>query len=590
MSSTFFVNLKLQQIQKISQSRHCLLKFQYHLHRQPERWVGVRALTRYATSPVSKIVSSLIWLPMVTHVQVLHKLPHPLSFVSCCILLRMDQAKSKFNNTERRDSRSQISVTQVGGRQIRRWGMKAFESPKDPRMQMLRRFRWRMLTRVILHFNRWAKLKTSGKDQGFVMRRMVAGRVQERIFNVEHFSKLVQQHQVLTIHAKLLLFKEPQHRCSQDLVVIVGCMNRMKCFNKYSVFIKRQLASRIRYNCYEKGTVVFKEEALPQFFYFILSGSVQFYTKAPHTVASPQPVHQDKKNVGNTIKEGEGFGELGIVEDAPRKGTIVAAEHCECFTLEKQDFIELLGAFHDEERAMKFNVIKGIPEIEGVPEADIRRAIDSSYIKTFAKGEIIVKGEDHCLARKDSKELLNSTMSCLDTYAHVVVNGSVVLEKRVSVKQEPLPCGTTIVSLPQETDTDAILNTVTHRVRESIALEQSPDLGALAVPSPPSSDPTSKYLSVCTYVPGDVFLPFVHEEEYVMGAKEATTLLFLPKTPFMLHKSGERMVKLFEGLAGAEISVNHLLREYNSARIWRDYRKQLVRTVLVDKLLRKSRS
>ena len=162
------------------------------------------------------------------------------------------------------------------------------------------------------------------------------------------------------------------------------------------------------------------------------------------------------------------------------------------------------------------------------------------------------------------------------------------------MKEEPLPCGTTIVNRAKSTgaeltgqDSDALLSSVTQRVRESIAMDQPVVLSHLTAPPPPPTFATSKYLSVKTYVVGDVFLPFIYEENYVIGAKEPTTILFLPKTPFMLHKSGEKMVKLFEELANSKIVLNSLLKEYNCGRIWKDYRKQVVRHVLVDKMLRK---
>ena len=459
-----------------------------------------------------------------------------------------------------------------------------------------RSFRWRMLSRVIVSFVRWEKLKSSGKDRGFVMRRIVAGRVQERVFNVAQFSKHVQQHQVLNIHAKLLMFKEPHYRCKNDLVVILGYMNRMQCFNKYSVFTKRQLASKIRYSCYSENTVIFREGESPTYFYLLLSGSVQLFktVNLPLSEGSEDGITEEEPRSrevlapqGKPITEGASFGDHSIAYSSVRTFTTKTREPCECFTLECKDFIELLGVYHDEERMMKSNVIRKIPQVENVPEADIKRAIDTSYIKTFAKGDLIIKGEDFCLDNQNSSD---PPSAHLDTYACVVVSGSAVLEKQISVSQEPLPGGTTIVKLPDDSIENKTLETVTQKVRARTTMEQPFDFeGLLTLPPPPPEFPTLKFLSVQTYVAGDLFLPFVREKDYVVGAKEATTILYVPKTPFMLHKSGEIMAKLFDELLNAKISVDEQLKEYNSRRIWKDYRKQLVRQVLLDKLLRKSR-
>ena len=42
--------------------------------------------------------------------------------------------------------------------------------------------------------------------------------------------------------------------------------------------------------------------------------------------------------------------------------------------------------YHDEERTRRSTHITNIPEIASVPEGDIQKAIDSSYIKHFNKG------------------------------------------------------------------------------------------------------------------------------------------------------------------------------------------------------------
>ena len=502
-------------------------------------------------------------------------------------------SKNSSQNDEKISHISDVSTTICGVRgAAKRFGKKSGSDISRFRPQ--RHFRWRMLSRVIVSFVRWEKLKSSGKDRGFVMRRIVAGRVQERVFNVAQFSKDVQQHQILTIHAKLLLYKEPQLRSNHDLVVILGYMNRMLCFNKYSVFTKRQLASKIRYSCYPENAVIFREGAQPKYFYFLLSGSVQLFKAEPSKKSggSTEGFDEDEdssnnlKPQGKPITEGAGFGDLSIAYSNPRYYTIKTCEPCECFTLESQDYLELLGSYHDEERTMKSNVIRKIPQVANVSEADIKKAIDSSYIKTFAKGDLIIKGEDFCFENQNTND---PSSAQLDTYAYVVVSGSAVLEKRISVSQEPLPGGTTIVRLPENSVENKTLDVLAQKVRARTTMDQ-PFEGLLTLPPPPPEVPTLKYLSVQTYVTGDVFLPFIHEKDYVVGAKEATTILFVPKTPFMLHKSGEVMVKLFDELLNSKICVDEQLKEYNSRRIWKDYRKQLVRQVLVDKLLRKSRS
>lgn len=522
----------------------------------------------------------------------------------------MDSVRSK--NSDEYSDQSHLSARFPN---YKRWGMRGSEAPPGPVRSSSRRYRWRMLGRVLLHFVRWENAKNAGKDRGFVMRRIVAGRVQERVFDAAKFSKNIEQYQILNIHAKLLLYKEPHQRCQQDLVVILGYMNRMTCFNKFSVFVKRELAGKIMYNCWEKGSVIFTEGAQPHFFYFLLSGSVQLYKSCSSFTDDDASQEEAEENEGSKfrpygkpIEEGGVFGESALADESPRMSTAIASESMECFTLKREDFLSLLGAYHDEEKCLKSDVIRSIPETKGVSEADMRRAIDSSYLRQYAKGAMMINGEEHFNPTGD-----RDPNSIHEPWAHVVVSGSVSLQKRLYLHQDPLPCGTTIVRIPEGAErepaaplplismknpalddvrkgvSEATLRRITDRVRESVCLEE-PFQCKVPVPIPPPRAPALKYLSVQTYLPGQVFLPFSKECDYVIGAKEPTMILFLPKSPFLLHKSGVRMVRMFDELANSLIPVRPSIQQYNSGRIWSDYRKQLVRQVLVDKMLRKSLS
>jgi len=451
-----------------------------------------------------------------------------------------------------------------------RKGRFGFQFGDDSPAKLKRRFRWKMMTRVLTYFIRWEKIRNSGRDRGFVMRRLVAGRVQERVFNVKDFCKTVKQYQILTTHAKLLLYKEPAQRSSQDELIILGYFNRMVCFNKYSVFTKRELAKRVRYNCYQKGDVIFSQGQHPQFFYLMLSGGAQDYQTEEGVL----------KPVGSPIREGDGFGELGIVHDHPRLVSVILTEHSEIFTLEKEDFKKLLLEYHDEERTRRSTHITSIPEISSVPEGDIQKAIDSSYIKHFNKGEIIIDGSERKSGKpRSSKEKVQSCMNSPEHFAYIVVSGSVVLEKRIVVCQKALPCGTTIVNLDQHSDQADLINIVKSKINSHPI--QAPNTACTW---------KQRYLSVKTFVVGDMFCSLDLEDGYVIGAKEATEILYLPKMPFMLHKLGEPMLKRFDQLSGYKITISTLLEEYNSNRLWKDYRKQLVKQVLEEKHFRRSKT
>ena len=110
-------------------------------------------------------------------------IPAP-GFSTCTRVLNMDSVRSK--NSDEYSDQSHLSARFPN---YKRWGMRGSEAPPGPVRSSSRRYRWRMLGRVLLHFVRWENAKNAGKDRGFVMRRIVAGRVQERVFDAAKFSK-----------------------------------------------------------------------------------------------------------------------------------------------------------------------------------------------------------------------------------------------------------------------------------------------------------------------------------------------------------------------------------------------------------------
>lgn len=46
-------------------------------------------------------------------------------------------------------------------------------------------------------------------------------------------------------------------------------------------------------------------------------------------------------------KEGDYFGELALMNDEPRKANVIAETDCECYTLSRSDFTQLLGSLTD---------------------------------------------------------------------------------------------------------------------------------------------------------------------------------------------------------------------------------------------------
>ena len=85
--------------------------------------------------------------------------------------------------------------------------------------------------------------------------------------------------------------------------------------------------------------------------YFISRGSVDV-------------VSEDEKIVYATLGTGSFFGEIALLFSAPRNATIKAREYCDCYSLNKETFDEILGRFPEFARKMREEAEKRKAETE----------------------------------------------------------------------------------------------------------------------------------------------------------------------------------------------------------------------------------
>jgi CRP-like cAMP-binding protein len=83
----------------------------------------------------------------------------------------------------------------------------------------------------------------------------------------------------------------------------------------------------------QKDEVIFKEGATGDAFYFIVSGSIRISTMVPG-------VGEEALTI---LREGEYFGEMALIDDAPRSASAIANEDTILLLIEKDNFRKLLA-------------------------------------------------------------------------------------------------------------------------------------------------------------------------------------------------------------------------------------------------------
>ncbi|NWV27610.1 RPGF3 factor, partial [Origma solitaria] len=120
--------------------------------------------------------------------------------------------------------------------------------------------------------------------------------------------------------------------------------------------VKRELAAVLMFEGHQRaGTVLFSQGDKGTSWYIIWKGSVNVVThgkvglsprggtpRGPSSVTAPHPPCCPQGLVA-TLHEGDDFGQLALVNDAPRAATILLREdNCHFLRVDKQDFNRIL--------------------------------------------------------------------------------------------------------------------------------------------------------------------------------------------------------------------------------------------------------
>ncbi|XP_052240015.1 rap guanine nucleotide exchange factor 4-like isoform X2 [Dreissena polymorpha] len=128
-----------------------------------------------------------------------------------------------------------------------------------------------------------------------------------------------------------MILRKPSHeRTSEDLEIIYEELLHIKALSHLSTMVKRELASVLVFESHAKaGTVLFNQGDEGKSWYIILKGSVNVVIYG--------------KGVVCTLQEGDDFGKLALVNDAPRAATIVLRDdNCHFLRVDKDDFNRIL--------------------------------------------------------------------------------------------------------------------------------------------------------------------------------------------------------------------------------------------------------
>ncbi|XP_005190483.1 rap guanine nucleotide exchange factor 4 isoform X1 [Musca domestica] len=144
----------------------------------------------------------------------------------------------------------------------------------------------------------------------------------------ENLSTLFQRGPDATL--RMILRKPSHERTPEELELVFEELLHIAALSHLSTSIKRELSSIIVFEAHaQAGTILFSQGDEGRSWYIILKGSVDVVIHGKGTVA--------------TLKSGDDFGKLALINDAPRAATIVLKENnCHLLRVDKEHFNRIL--------------------------------------------------------------------------------------------------------------------------------------------------------------------------------------------------------------------------------------------------------
>ena len=114
---------------------------------------------------------------------------------------------------------------------------------------------------------------------------------------------------------------------------IVSLLSKVELFRGLDAEVLGAIVPRMNEEVFDRGAVLFLEGDDGDRLYVLLTGKVRVYAERAGTLITY-----------DFLEAGRCFGEMALIEAAPRSASVRAEEPCRCMTLGQQDFLELLQA------------------------------------------------------------------------------------------------------------------------------------------------------------------------------------------------------------------------------------------------------
>lgn len=150
-------------------------------------------------------------------------------------------------------------------------------------------------------------------------------------------------------------------------------------FNQLDDGLKKTVVAALEPKLFPKDTEIIRQGDEGDFFYIIVSGTVDFYVKGSKV---------------NSAGEGLYFGELALMYNSPRAATAVAVTDVKCWALDRATFRLILLEQTYNRRTMYENFLKDVQVLQLLLPQERLKLADALVTEIYHKGDkIVTEGE-----------------------------------------------------------------------------------------------------------------------------------------------------------------------------------------------------
>ncbi|KAJ3333981.1 hypothetical protein HDU76_000113, partial [Blyttiomyces sp. JEL0837] len=180
-----------------------------------------------------------------------------------------------------------------------------------------------------------------------------------------------------------MLKKPGDARTKLEIAVIERVMRRLAAFQDLSDFIITETCKSMTYQFIETDRVIFRQGDPALFWYIILSGAVDVQVSVTGKLEDSIAVKR--------INAGEGFGDLGLLNDQARSATIVTVRPTELVLVQKEDYNRVLRFVHQKHTAEMVNFLKSIPIFQDWTARALKAIAGKMSFREMPPGSVILE-------------------------------------------------------------------------------------------------------------------------------------------------------------------------------------------------------